>query len=196
MAIFTYLYTFMFICVKWHGITHERVISHTWIWHLMSHIWMSHVTHMNESRHKRVISHTRIRHLVVWGRCVWNTSLCEVVVCEIVRGHLERGAVCMCDIHIHVWRDSFIYVTWCIRHLVPCIRHLVPRYCSSGTVAVGTRVPWYCSSGMHTAPRSHCYSTRDPLFPLLQCCTCCSTVQCYSTHQIKYACVIWGGYDE
>jgi len=80
-----------FICVAWMShprMSYERVISHIWMSHVthvnesyhtcewvMLHIWMSHVTHVNESCHtyEWVMSHMWMSHITHWN--VSNTHI-------------------------------------------------------------------------------------------------------------------------
>ena len=94
-------------------VTRMNESCHTYEW-VMAHVWMSHVTRMNESCHtyEWVMSH-------VWLSHVTGEQCDEQPRRTSLRG--GSGFICvtwlihMCDMtHSYVWHDSFICVTWLI----------------------------------------------------------------------------------
>ena len=93
------------------GTTHPYVWHDSFIW-VMPHIWMSHVTHMNESCHTSEWVMSHILHLCV-ARPVFvlHTTLIICVSCNIRHRHIS----CICGTpHLYLWHD--FYVT---RHFHP-----------------------------------------------------------------------------
>jgi len=99
MCDMTYSYEWYdpFMCVPW--LIHMFDMTHSYAWYdcgmtfcfewVMSHIWMSHVTHMNESCHTWMSHVTHMSHKCV----VWLFYLSDMT-------------------HSYVWHDSFISVVW------------------------------------------------------------------------------------
>jgi len=109
-----------YVCVR----VMSRVHMYVWHWWVMSHIWMSHVTHMNESCHKYqwVMPHicvTLMSH--VTGLMLYLEQSCHAyrwVMSHVWTSHPFIRAtwlIDMCDmIHSHVCHDSSICVAWLI----------------------------------------------------------------------------------
>jgi len=90
---------------------------------VMSHIWMSHVTHMDESCHICLILERgmwAVSEAIMTHLCVWHDpSICVT------------WPIYKCDMtHLYVWHDPSICVTWphhtcdmahsCVRHRAAC----------------------------------------------------------------------------
>ena len=89
-------------------VTHEWVMSHTWMHHVthmksvVPHTWMRHVARMNASSHAHgcVMSHA-------WMRNITHVNVSRHVMHEISPPLSKRDAT-----HSHVWHDTCTCVTW------------------------------------------------------------------------------------
>ena len=93
-------------------VTHMSESCRTYEW-VMSHIWMSHVTHMNESCHtyEWVMSHIYDSFICV----TWLIQMCAMTHSYVWHDSFicVTWLIHMCDMtHSYVWHDSFICVTW------------------------------------------------------------------------------------
>jgi len=110
---------------------YEGVMSHVWISHVthikcswcahtnvvlwvISRIWMRHVTHMNQSRHTHewVTSHT-------WSAADVHTHM-------ILYASYHTHTI-TCDSFVCVWHGSFVCVTWCM-HISRIQYHFYESY--------------------------------------------------------------------
>ena len=115
-------------------VTHVNESCHTCEW-VMSHIWMSHVTRMNESCHtcEWVMSH-------MWMS--YNTYT-AAQHCTDHRSSASPTCVTwlihMCDMtHSYVWHDSFIRVIWLVHMWRDSIHTCRDSFiCARGTPVVG-----------------------------------------------------------
>jgi len=128
--------------VMWHicnelfsqGVRTQRVLSHVWMSHVthvdeschtyewvMSHMWMSHVTHVNESCHicEWVMSH-------VWMSYVTHTNdelnINEGFMCNIWKSHVPHytwvmGHIWMSYVMGHIWMSYVPHNEWVLWHI-------------------------------------------------------------------------------
>jgi len=96
------------------GLLHPReaFVCATWV---MSHIWMSHVTHMNESCHTHANEscHTYVRHECDYSILGRHFGIC---MCDMIYLHVwHDSSICVsCWSNLYVWHDSFVCATWLI----------------------------------------------------------------------------------
>jgi len=166
---------------------------------VMSHMWMSHVTHVNESCHtyEWVMSHTWMLHTRarIYGQRV---RACAAFTCVTWLIHT-------CDMtHSHEWHDSFMCVTWLMHDMThSCVWH---DSCMSATrgICMCDVTHWFVSQDaftcvtwlIHMCVLTHSYLTNSYLWHdshvhvtwLIHTCdttrhvtcvaVCCSVLQC------------------
>jgi len=118
------------------GVTRMNESCHTYEW-VMSHVWMSYVTCMNEShmshRNECGILVQSVAHLHVWHDSFifvpWLIHMCDMTHSYVWNDSFicVTWVIHMCDVtHSHVCRDSFIRVT-CLIHMYGMIHWYVWR---------------------------------------------------------------------
>jgi len=102
---FIYLWLDSFIRVTWlfHFVCHKSCHTYTWV---MPHIWMSHVTHMNESclTYEWVMSHIWMSHVTWLIHFVRHKS-------RLLRNGLYLHYTYEMT-HWYVWNISFMHLSW------------------------------------------------------------------------------------
>jgi len=97
--------------------THEWVLSNVW----MSHIWMSHVTHMNEccQTYDQGMSHVWMSHVThmheSYHTYEWVTShmwIMTSLTCMAWSVHVTSHVTHMNDVHRHVTHINNIHMGW------------------------------------------------------------------------------------
>ena len=133
-------------------VIHMNESCQTYEW-VMSHIWMSHVTHMNESCHTHESGYLHVWHDV-------------------------------CDMNQpHVWHDSFICVPW----LIPMCAMTHPYVCHDSSICV-TWLRWRICSAQH----AHIFGASECLFH--QRCVMSRTPHSHTHSYLwhdSFSCVTW-----
>ena len=107
-------------------VTHMNESCHTYEW-VMSHIWMSHVTHMNESCHTPELSHTYEKVIGEWVMShVWMSHVACVneswqgMLLEAKRASTSRGIYMNESWHTYEWVMSHIWMSQVVLNV--CMR--------------------------------------------------------------------------
>ena len=113
--VFTCMTRFVYEWVMSHmwmsHVTHMNESCHTYEW-VMSRIWMSHVTHMNESCH----TYDTIRSCAQYESVIWHLRGNHSFIGLFCRALLQKRPICLSFLlteatPYHVWHDSFTCMT-------------------------------------------------------------------------------------
>jgi len=97
-----------------HRFTHIKESCHTYEW-VMSHIWVSHVPHMNEWKRLMVEGLLCKVALPYFWRALMQKSPGHESSLQICIGEIHCPASCEIHIHVRVYACIYIYISLCVR---------------------------------------------------------------------------------